>query len=222
MKRLSIPEILDSLEAKESAERIQILRQNDSKSLRQILHVSFNPHVKIILPSERPTQLKIEETPVGLSSNTLYQQSRKLKIFLKDTGYDHLSNSKRESLFTQILESIHSSEAELLLQICVDRKLQSSLTYEEVSEAFPELLPVVEVASEEEISGENVIEQLRERGTVVEEVKEEPEPVVEVASEEEEPKVYKNLQELYKEEIPKAKEKSKKSKSKKSSKKKSK
>ena len=60
MKRLSIPEILDSLEAKESAERIQILRQNDSKSLRQILHVSFNPHVKIILPTERPTQLKIE------------------------------------------------------------------------------------------------------------------------------------------------------------------
>ena len=120
-----------------------------------------------------------------------------MKIFLKDTGYDHLSNSKRESLFTQILESIHSSEAELLLQICVDRKLKSSLTYEEVSEAFPELLPVVEVASE-------------------------PEPVVEVASEEEEPKVYKNLQELYKEEIPKAKEKSKKSKSKKSSKKKSK
>ena len=197
MKRLSIPEIFDSLESKESAERIQILRQNDSKSLRQILHVSFNPNVKIILPTERPTQLKIEETPVGLSSNTLYQQSRKLKIFLKDTGYDHLSNSKRESLFTQILESIHSSEAELLLQICVDRKLKSSLTYEEVSEAFPELLPVVEVASE-------------------------PEPVVEVASEEEEPKVYKNLQELYKEEIPKAKEKSKKSKSKKSSKKKSK
>ena len=197
MKRLSIPEILDSLEKKESNERIEILRQNDSRSLREILNVSFNPHVKIILPTERPSQLKIEESPVGLSSNTLYQQSRKLKIFLKDTGYDHLSNSKRESLFTQILESIHSSEAELLLQICVDRKLKSSLTYEEVSEAFPELLPVVEVASE-------------------------PEPVVEVASEEEEPKVYKNLQELYKEEIPKAKEKSKKSKSKKSSKKKSK
>jgi len=197
MKRLSIPEILDSLEKKESNERIEILRQNDSRSLREILNVSFNPHVKIILPTERPAQLKIEESPVGLSSNTLYQQSRKLKIFLKDTGYDHLSNSKRESLFTQILESIHSSEAELLLQICVDRKLKSSLTYEEVSEAFPELLPVVEVASE-------------------------PEPVVEVASEEEEPKVYKNLQELYKEEIPKAKEKSKKSKSKKSSKKKSK
>ncbi|MBA94919.1 MAG: hypothetical protein CMP21_04070 [Rickettsiales bacterium] len=201
MRRLSIPEILDSLETKESNERIQILRKNDSKSLRHILHVSFNPHVQIILPNERPTQLKIEESPVGLSSNTLYQQSRKLKIFLKDTGYDHLSNSKRESLFTQILESIHSSEAELLLQICVDRKLKSSLTYEEVSEAFPELLPVVEVTSE-------------------------PEPVVEVAAEEEQPKVYKNLQELYKEEIPKAKakakEKSKKSKNKKSSKKKSK
>ena len=199
MKRLSIPEIFDSLESKESAERVQILRQNDSKSLRQILHVSFNPNVQISLPTERPKDLKIEESPVGLSSNSLYQQSRKLKIFLKNTGYDHLSASKRESLFFQILESIHSSEAELLLQICVDRELKSSLTYEEVSEAFPGLLPVVEVAPE-------------------------PEPVVEEESKEEEPKVYKNLQELYKEEIPKAKETNKKSKSKnkKSSKKKSK
>ena len=48
MKRLSIPEIFDSLESKESAERVQILRQNDSKSLRQILHVSFNPMSSLI------------------------------------------------------------------------------------------------------------------------------------------------------------------------------
>ena len=62
MKRLSIPEILDSLEKKESNERIEILRQNDSRSLREILNVSFNPYVKIILPTDRPAQLKIEET----------------------------------------------------------------------------------------------------------------------------------------------------------------
>jgi len=213
MKRMSIPEIFDSLESKESTEKVQILRKNDSKSLRQILHVSFNPHVQFNLPNERPQTLKIEESPVGLSKTSLYQQSRKLKIFLKNTGYDHLTQSKRETLFFQILESIHSSESELLLQICVDRQLKSSLTYEEVSEAFPGLLPVVESAAKPEVKEEEpkVYEDLQE-------VYKEESPKPEVK--EEEPKVYEDLQEVYKEESPKPKQKNKKNK--KSSKKKSK
>ncbi len=232
MARLTIPEVLELLESKGSDERTTILKENDTKSLRHILYSAFHPDVEFALPSERPNDLKIDETPVGISDNTLYQQSRKLKIFMKNTGYDHLSDSKREVLFMQILESVHSTEAELLLQICIDRDIKSSLTYREVSEAFPELLPEIapeptaipEPKVEEEISGENVIEQLREKGTVVEEVKKEPKPEPEVAAEPEpiatpepevaaepEKPVYQDMDEFYDKNKPKKKSKSKKS-----------
>ena len=145
MARMTIPEVLEILEGKGSSERTEILRKNDTKSLRYILYSAYHPDVEFALPKERPNDLRIEETPVGISTNNLFQQSRKLKIFMKNTGYDHLSDSKREVLFMQILESLHSTEAELLLQICVDRDIKSSLTYQEVLDAFPELLPEVEV-----------------------------------------------------------------------------
>ena len=208
MARLSIPEILDSLEGKSSSERVEILKSNDTKTLRQILYIAFSSKCEFALPDERPESLNIKETPNGISRNNLYQQARKLKIFMKDTGYNHLSNSKRESLFFQILESVHSSEAELLLQLCVDRKLKTSLTYNEVAEAFPNLLPEIEQPVVEE-----VVEEVEEKKVYkdLQEVYEENTP------KEEEKKVYKDLQEVYEEE-----KKVKKSKNKKSSKKKSK
>ena len=199
MARLTIPEVLELLESKGSDERTTILKENDTKSLRHILYSAFHPDVEFALPSERPNDLKIEETPVGISDNTLYQQSRKLKIFMKNTGYDHLSDSKREVLFMQILESIHSTEAELLLQICVDRDLKSSLTHQEISEAFPGLLPEVSPKATEIPEPE---------------VAAEPEPIAtpepEVAAEPEKT-VYQDMDEFYEKNKPKKKSKSKKS-----------
>lgn len=192
MSRLTIPEILESLEDKKPKERVEILRKNETKSLKQVLYVAFHPDVEFALPDSRPENLKIEETPIGTSRNNLHRQSRKLKIFMRNMGYDGLSVAKRESIFIQILESIHSSEAELLLQICVDRKLKSSLKYQEVCEAFPRLLPEIE---QEEVVSEP------EPTVEVEEVVSEPEPVAE------EQEVYKNVSDLYKKKMKKGKNK---------------
>ena len=238
MSRLSIPELLKNLEGKSGEEKRKLLLENDTRALRQILYLAFSKDVQINLPNERP-ELKLKEVPEGLGETNLVQQARKLRIFIKGTGYDHLSDLKRETIFIQILESLSSSESELLLQLLVDKKLKSSLEYIDVSSSFPGLLPEIKKPKKpkkkpepvvEEVSGENVIEQLRERGTVVEEVKEESkeEPVVyknlsevyEKNKPKEEPVVYKNLSEVYEKNKPK--ENNKKSKNKKSSKKKSK
>ena len=141
MKRLSIPEILESLEGKSQEEKIKILRSNDTRSLRQILFLAFSKDVKFNLPDSRPEGVKIEDTPVGLSTNTLYKQARKLRIFVEGTGYDHLTPIKRENIFIEILESVHKSEAELLLQLLIDRDLKTSLEYEDVRLAYHGLLP---------------------------------------------------------------------------------
>ena len=199
MKRLTIPEVLESLENENSKGKIKILKENDSKALRDILAFNFREDVVFTLPGDRPSELKIEETPIGLSTNTLFQQSRKLKIFIKGCGYDHLPRVKREHLFIQILESVHSSEAELLLQLCVDRKLKTSLTIEEVNAAFSGLIPVKESPKEEkQPDPEPVVKETPKEKKVYKDLQE----VYEEASKEEKPeekKVYKDLQEVYEE-----------------------
>ena len=56
-------------------------------------------------------------------------------------GNPNLKQARREYLFIEMLESIHSLEAELLLQI-KDKKIKcKGLTYNLVKETFPELIP---------------------------------------------------------------------------------
>ena len=205
MKRLSIPEILEQLEGKSKEEKTQLLIENDTRALRQILYLAFSKDVKINLPDERP-ELKLKSIPEGLGESSLYQQARKLRIFIEGTGYDHLSDLKRETIFIQIIESLSSSEAELVLQLLIDKKIKSSLEYSDVSSSLPGLLPEIKKSKKPKKKPE----------PVVEEVKEEPEPVVEEVKEE--PESYKNMSEFYE----KHRKDNKKSKNKKSSKKKSK
>ena len=144
MKRLSIPEVLKSLENKSQEDIINILKKNDTRSLRHVLYVAFSKDIIINLPETRPVDLKLSENPIGLTDSNLYRESRKFRIFLKGNGYDNLPKAKVESLFIGILESIHSDESELLLQIFIDRCLKSSVTYQNVLEAFPGLLPNIQ------------------------------------------------------------------------------
>lgn len=144
MNRLSIPEVLKSLEGKSQEDIISILRKNDTRSLRHVLYVAFSKDIVINLPETRPDGVKLSEVGVGLTDSNLYRESRKFRIFLKGNGYDNLPKTKIESLFIGILESIHSDESELLLQIFIDRSLKSSLTYQNVLEAFPGLLPNIQ------------------------------------------------------------------------------
>ena len=192
MKRLSIPEVLKSLEGKSHEEVVRKLRVEDTRALRLVLYLSFSKDLLILLPKERPEDLKLQEVPVGLSQSNLFRESRKLRIFVKGSGYDHLKTAKREQLFIELLESLHQDEAELVLQIMVDRELQSSITYNDVFHAFPGLLPE---KSEEKPKPKKVSKPKKPKKKPapkpepkVEEVKEEPkpEPVVEEPSKEEE------------------------------------
>ena len=207
MSRLSIPELLEKLEGKSTKEKSKLLRENDTRALRQILYLAFSKDVEINLPNDRP-ELKSKSIPEGLGETNLFQQARKLRIFIKGTGYDHLTDLKRETIFIQILESLSSSESELLLQLLVDKKLKSSLEYIDVSSSFPDLLPEIKKQKKPKKKPEPVVEEVKEEP--------EPEPVVEEVKEE--PTVYKNLSEVYE----KNRKDNKKSKNKKSSKKKSK
>ncbi len=191
MKRLSIPEILNSTEDKSKEDKIEILRNNSTRALRYILYTHFSKKVEFNLPKSRPANIKIEDQPTGLSYNSLYKQSRKLRIFIKNNGYDNVSEDKRNQILLEMLESVDNDERELLLQILFDRKLKISLEYSVVKEAFPKLLP----------EEENVIEELKG-----------------VEEDKKEPVVYESVSDVYEKNKSKKKTKTKKKSSKKKSK----
>lgn len=142
MARLSIPDIFEQIKKKKKRdERISVLREHDSPSLRQILYVAFHPDVEIALPDTRP-EFEKSVIPDGYNYNHLHQVAKKLKIVIKDyPGYENLRQSKREQIFITMLESVSPDEAELLLQICIDRKVkQRSINAKLVEDAFPGLL----------------------------------------------------------------------------------
>lgn len=143
MRTKTIPEILKECEQLSSKERTSFLKKNDSATLRQILYTAFHPNVEIILPNVRP-EYKKNPGPIGVCESHLYRESKKLKYFIKQFSYPGTKIYKLENTFIEILESLHETESELLLQICIDRKLKTKLKYDEIQKAFPEMLPVIE------------------------------------------------------------------------------
>ena len=120
------------------AKKEVLLRHEQNGALKEILKYTFNPDIKFLLPPGNPPY----KTVVDESENPtyLYGLVRKLYLFVEG-GNPNLKQARREYLFIEMLESIHSLEAELLLQI-KDKKIKcKGLTYNLVKETFPELLP---------------------------------------------------------------------------------
>ena len=111
----SIAEILKKVNtAKTKDKKIAILRENDSEALRVIIRTSFDPNIVWLMPTGE-VPYKQNEAPEGTEHARLSTEYTKLYYFCKG-GKDNLQSMKRETMFVQLLESLHPSEAEVLLQ----------------------------------------------------------------------------------------------------------
>ena len=134
---LTFHEILTKVNnAKDKAKKLEILRQYDSPSLRQILKGAFDPKIDWDLPKGAPPFIA-NEAPVGTEHTYLDQEAKRLWHFVK--GADaNLNKMRKETLFIQILEGLHKSEADLLINV-KEKKLNNTykgLTANLVKEAF--------------------------------------------------------------------------------------
>ena len=68
--------------AKDKAKKIEVLRENDSVPLRQVLKGAFDPKIKWDLPEGTPPY-KENDAPAGTEHTTLYQEARRLWHFVK-------------------------------------------------------------------------------------------------------------------------------------------
>jgi hypothetical protein len=140
MKTL-IPQIFDEVERTPSKQgKINCLRTYDHPILRGMLQINFNPDFKLDLPEGTPPYKRDEKIPVGYSETNLFAEFRRMYIWGQPSN---LTKVKKETLFIQLLEGIHWTEADDLC-LCKDKKLQTkykTITEELVREAFPDALP---------------------------------------------------------------------------------
>jgi Family of unknown function (DUF6433) len=138
MSSLTIAEICDKLQsAKTKTERIEILKRNDTPALRGILRMNYDHSLVLALPEGTPPYKK-SVRPVGFGDSTLKTSCRGWYVFVKEAAPE-MKQSKRESLFISLLESLDPKEAEILLG-AKDRKLDLGLTKKVIDEVFPGLI----------------------------------------------------------------------------------
>ena len=126
-------------------ERVNYLRQNATKAVRALLIYNFSD-TKFLLPEGRP-ELRTEEDfnpqrgyVEGVDDGaTLNYEMRKMYLFI-DGGHPNLTSLKRESLWHELVNSLHPSEADDLWHM-KDKKLQDKykkITHLVAYTSFPE------------------------------------------------------------------------------------
>ena len=137
MKLLISEVIKKTSNAKTKAEKIKILRDNNTEALRSILKWNFDPAIQTDLP-EGEVPFNKNDSPIGTEHTVLERESKGLWRFIK--GANTLNKFKREQLFIQLLEGLHESEAEIVI-LTKDKQLHNKyrITQAVVKEAFPEI-----------------------------------------------------------------------------------
>jgi hypothetical protein len=134
--RLSISEIIKKVDTfSTDAEKIEWLKKNANIALRTVLKYTYDTDtVKFLIPNTAPPWKKNDYIGV---EGMLYNEARRLRIFVKGGGYDTLNQVKREQLFISLLEDIDNHDADLLCQM-ITQVPYKGLSKEVAVAAFPE------------------------------------------------------------------------------------
>ena len=122
--------------AKDKPKKIQVLRQYDTPGMRMILKGAFDPKIEWDLPEGTPPYIA-NEAPAGTEHTFLEVEAKRLYNFAKG-GNDQLNKIRKETLFIQMLEGLHASEAKVLIDVKNKslNKTYKGLTSDMVKEAF--------------------------------------------------------------------------------------
>ena len=135
-----VHEIFAAVVAERTKEKkINILQQYNENFIKSLLIWNFDPSVQSVIPEGNvPIQSRENAEEVKPSSN-IRKEWNKLYNFVKG-GNDAMNRLRKETLFINILESLHPGEAEVLCLV-KDKKLQTkyNITKELVSEAYPDI-----------------------------------------------------------------------------------
>ena len=130
-------EVLDRVhKAKTKDQKVKILREHNTDALRMVLKAGFDPKIEWVFP-EGTVPYTPNDVPAGTQHTMLASEAKKLWHYIK--GADNKTQQhQKELMFFQLLEGLHSSEAELICR-AKDKKLHQiykGLSSNVVREAF--------------------------------------------------------------------------------------
>ena len=136
--KLLMHEVLQKVSnAKTKAQKVKLLEQYNTPALRAILIANFDESVISMLP-DGEVPYKKNDAPEDTEHTKLAHEYRKLYLFFK--GGANISQTRRETLFIQLLEGLHKGEAEVLCLV-KDKKIGKrwKITRQCVEQAFPSI-----------------------------------------------------------------------------------
>ena len=136
--KLLMHEVLQKVSnAKTKAQKVKLLEEFNTPALRAILIANFDESVISMLP-DGEVPYKKNDAPEDTEHTKLAHEYRKLYLFFK--GGANISQTRRETLFIQLLEGLHQGEAEVLCLV-KDKKIGKrwKITRQCVEQAFPSI-----------------------------------------------------------------------------------
>lgn len=136
-------EVFDDFEmAKTKKERMDVIAKNLSQTLVDVFKLTYHPDFQWKV-KELPDNYRVPTDMLpGITHDSLNRQLRRLYMFRAgDPTAEKLSETRRNELLIQMLESIEPREAEVLLGIFQKDLGVAGLNYKFVKEAFPDMLP---------------------------------------------------------------------------------
>lgn len=138
MATLMIYEVIGKAEkAKSKKDKIEILKQNESWALKDILRGTYDSKVKWNLPKGQPPYTP-NDGQYNAPSNLL-KRNVDFKYFVEGGPGNKLPSYKRESIFVGLIEAIAPEDALLVISM-INKEPPKGLTRKVVEEAFPGLL----------------------------------------------------------------------------------
>ena len=143
---ISLHEIFEQVSKESSVnKKVEILKDNDSQGLQVFLRCVYDDSISWIIPDSTPPYEPNDAPEWDLADMKLEQEVLKIGRFIQVDGQTpiqgrDLTRTRREDLFIQLLEGLHSTEADLLMSGVKKKIKYKGLTKRVVQKAFPDLI----------------------------------------------------------------------------------
>lgn len=135
--QLGISEIFKKVsEVKTEQEKIAVLRQNQCPALFTVLQGAFSDSIQWLLPEGDPPYKPNELVDLH---NVFHTEAKKMYLFIRG-GHPSLNQTKRETLFIEMLERLNPDDAKIILKIKDKQSPSPDITKALVQQAFPGLV----------------------------------------------------------------------------------
>lgn len=124
-------------EQKTAKAKATTLQEHDCFAIRSVLQGCYHPAVKFLLPDSVPPYGEADGVQV---ETRLHSMVKRFDIFVEG-GRATSTQTKREMLFIELLESVHPEDAKILLNMIAKKDPYAGTTEAVVRAAFPDLLP---------------------------------------------------------------------------------